>query len=235
MRGEWLRVVNRYLDRHTGGAARPVSFDVDATCPALSELQRRYVDVRTELLGVLDRRDQIPKYHEIDSNQAYISSSVDTQSAWRTFVLYSIGTPNALNAARCPTTAAMLARVPHLVNAFFSILEPGKSIPAHCGPYRGVLRYHLALIVPTRNRPSIRVRDHVHTWTEGEGFLFDDSWEHEVYNKADELRAVLAVDVLRPLPLLPHLVNRMVIWRTSQSEHARDVERKVDRAARDMH
>jgi hypothetical protein len=48
-----------------------------------------------------------------------------------------------------------------LYAAFFSILDAGKSAPAHDGPYCGYLRYHLGLIVP---------RDQA-THDEGEGPL----------------------------------------------------------------
>jgi aspartyl/asparaginyl beta-hydroxylase (cupin superfamily) len=70
----------------------------------------------------------------------------------------------------------------------------------------------------------MRVKDQIHTWEEGKSILFDDSWNHEVYNKSDGLRVVLIVDFLRPLPaplhatnwLLTHLVGR-------HSEEARQI------------
>ena len=34
--------------------------------------------------------------------------------------------------------------------AFFSILAPGKHLPPHRGPYKGVMRYHLGLLIPSR-------------------------------------------------------------------------------------
>jgi aspartyl/asparaginyl beta-hydroxylase (cupin superfamily) len=46
----------------------------------------------------------------------------------------------------------------------------------------------------------IRVKDQFHTWQDGTGFFFDDSWEHEVINKADSVRVILIVDIVRPLP-----------------------------------
>ena len=48
----------------------------------------------------------------------------------------------------------LVAGIPNLFQAFFSILEPGKSIPAHEGPYCGYLRYHLGLIVPEESPPD---------------------------------------------------------------------------------
>ena len=110
----------------------------------------------------------------------------------------------------CPTICSLLDKVPHLIQAFFSILEPGKSIPLHEGPYLGYLRYHLGVRVPKNNPPQIIVNNQPYTWREGEAVLFDDSWPHEVKNNSDDFRAVLIIDVLRPLPFLPKIINQLV-------------------------
>jgi aspartyl/asparaginyl beta-hydroxylase (cupin superfamily) len=129
-----------------------------------------------------------------------------------------LGKPEA-NQARCPQTTALLKKIPGIYQAFFSILDAGKSIPAHAGNYLGYLRYHLGLRVPQNNPPTMRVRDQYHTWEEGRSILFDDSWEHEVYNKSDGLRVVLIVDFFRPLPPSLHVMNWMItrlLMRTSE-------------------
>jgi aspartyl/asparaginyl beta-hydroxylase (cupin superfamily) len=66
----------------------------------------------------------------------------------------------------------------------------------HCGPTNARLRLHLGLVVP--DGCSIRVGDEVRSWVEGRCLLFDDSFEHEVWNDADEERLVLIVDVWHP-------------------------------------
>ena len=76
--------------------------------------------------------------------------------------------------------------------------------------YLGYLRYHLGLVVPKNNPPSMRVNDQIHIWEEGKSILFDDSWEHEVYNKSDGLRVVLIVDLLRPMPRPLHAINTLL-------------------------
>src|SRR4029453_17045489 len=101
-------------------------------------------------------------------------------------------------------------RVPNLIQAFFSILEPGKSIPEHEGPYRGYLRYHLGLRVPKDDPPKLVVNGRDYVWKEGEAVLFADSWPHSVVNHSAEIRAVLIVDIRRPLPAIPDRVNRFV-------------------------
>ena len=90
------------------------------------------------------------------------------------------------------------------------MLEPGKSIPAHHGPYRGYLRYHLGIKVPKESPPSIRLKDQIYHWEEKESVLFDDTWDHEVINKSNQERVVLIIDLLRPLPFLPNQINRFI-------------------------
>jgi aspartate beta-hydroxylase/beta-hydroxylase len=107
-------------------------------------------------------------------------------------------------------TCAALDRVPGVFQALFSILDPGKSIPSHEGPYRGYLRYHLGLIVPEQDPPQIRIKDQIYTWREGEDMLWDDTWEHEVTNHCKDRRVVLIVDIRRPMPLPLTALNRTV-------------------------
>ena len=77
----------------------------------------------------------------------------------------------------------------------FSILEPGKHLPPHRGPYNGVLRLHLGLIVPEpREQLGIRVDNDVYRWQEGEAVIFDDAYEHEAWNRTPHTRVVLFVD-----------------------------------------
>jgi aspartyl/asparaginyl beta-hydroxylase (cupin superfamily) len=205
-----LRFVNAFFDIATGGPRRPAVFDIDRTCPALLELDRNYPAIRQELERLLAEKKAIPRYHDLDPMQRKISAVGDPDKEWKVFYLYAMGEKPEANRARCPATATLLDRIPGLFQAFFSILDGGKSIPAHCGPYRGYLRYHLGILVPRKDPPTIRIKDHYHTWQEGQSILFDDSWEHEVINKSDSDRVVLIVDIRRPMPLPFAAVNRLM-------------------------
>jgi aspartyl/asparaginyl beta-hydroxylase (cupin superfamily) len=201
--------LNKFFDLHIGGANRPVFLDIATTRPELLELDRNFAVIREELLGVLPEKRAIPRYHELDRMQYGISARVDPEKDWKIYPLNIVGVKPAAFCERCPKTTALLDRIPGLFEAFFSILEGGKSIPAHEGPYRGYIRYHLGLVVPEKNPPSIRLKDQVYTWKEGESILFDDSWNHEVYNKCEEDRVVLIVDIRRPMPQPFDAVNRL--------------------------
>lgn len=201
--------LNKFYDLHTGGRRRAVFHDIAKTRPELLELDRNYPVIREELLGILPDKRAIPRYHELDAMQYNISARVDPEKDWKVFPLDMMGVRPPAFCARCPRTTALLDGIPGLFEAFFSILEGGKSIPAHEGPYRGYLRYHLGLVVPEKDPPSIRLKDQVYTWKEGESVLFDDSWEHEVYNSSDGDRVVLIVDIRRPMPQPFDGVNRV--------------------------
>jgi aspartyl/asparaginyl beta-hydroxylase (cupin superfamily) len=200
--------VSNWFRRTAGGEERPVMFDINTTYPALRSLDVSYADIRAELEGVLANRDTLPAYHDLDPDQATISDV--TPKEWKIFYLWAMGERAEPNASKCPKTSALLASIPNVFQAFFSILEPGKSIPEHQGPYCGYLRYHLGLIVPDDAPPRIRVRDEWYTWQEKQSVLFDDSWNHEVVNESTGERIVLIVDVLRPMPLPQTIVNRGV-------------------------
>jgi len=199
----------RFLYKCAGGENRPVFYDVDKIAPALRDLERNYPVIRAELVQVLQSNRNLPTYHELDPSQRGISAGGTKK--WKVFLLYAMGAKPAANRALCPQTSALLDKIPDLFEAFFSILEPGKSVPAHNNNYYGMLRYHLGIVVPKENPPSIRVKDQIYTWKEGEGVLFDDCWEHEVYNQSNGERVVLLVDVLRPLPLPAHMLNLLFV------------------------
>ena len=224
---------NRSFSRAAGGDARPAFYDIDTTYPPFRLLDRNYPVIREELEAVLNYRERIPRYHDLDKGESYISGSEDPDKNWRVFMLWSFAGTPAANQARCPRTTALLNQIPNLYQAFFSILDAGKSIPAHSGTYYGYLRYHLGLRVPKNNPPSMRVKDQWHTWEEGRSILFDDSWNHEVVNKSDDLRVVLIVDVLRPMPRSLHVANWVftrLLFR--HSEEAKQVMANIDKYSR---
>jgi aspartyl/asparaginyl beta-hydroxylase (cupin superfamily) len=215
--------INSFFDRYIGGPQRPVFFDIGRTASALTLITEQQAMVKKELEIVLAARPSIPRYHELDFLQFSISGKLDKEKNWKILMLYAMGERPAANRSLCPKTCQILDNIPGLVQAFFSILDAGKSIPIHAGPYRGLLRYHLALEVPTKNPPSLHIEGQRYVWKEGAAILFDDTFYHEVVNKADEDRVILVVDVLRPLPPLAHLVNRLIMQHAARFIYAKGI------------
>jgi beta-hydroxylase len=95
----------------------------------------------------------------------------------------------------------------------YSLLKPDKHIAPHRGPYGGALNCHLALRVPKqRELCAIRVGNDTRNWEEGRMHVFDDRNEHEAWNRSDELRVVLLMYVVRPLPFPLSAMNRLALW-----------------------
>lgn len=164
--------------------------------PWVQRLEAEWRAIRAELDAVMRFRDRIPSFQDILKEV----STINTDDQWKTFFLMAVGVDCTQNARRCPQTMRLLRGIPGVSTAFFSILSPGKHIPAHRGAYNGVLRLHLGLMVPEpRQRCRIRVADQYLHWEEGKALVFDDTYNHEVWNDTDGYRVVLFVDFARPL------------------------------------
>ena len=163
--------------------------------------------MQEELGRVLDE-GHLPNFQDIVPSQR----ALNADDRWKTFFLVAHDQRIERNCAKCPATSRALDRIPGLTTAFFSVLAPGKHLAPHRGPYNGVLRYHLPLRVPgDGTQCGIRVGDETRYWKEGESLIFDDSYDHEAWNATDEVRVVLFVDVVRPLPFPVQQINRWML------------------------
>jgi beta-hydroxylase len=193
------------------------------TFPWVGRMEEMVPAVRAELDEVLSYRDELPNFQDISIDQASISND----DGWKTFFFLGYGFRSEANCRRCPKTAALLDSIPGLVTGFFSILSPGKHIPPHRGPWRGVVRYHLALKVPEPAQASgIKVGGEEAHWEEGKSLLFDDGYTHEAWNGTDGVRVVLFCDVLRPLRPPADQVNRALIKAISWSPFIQDARNR---------
>lgn len=180
--------------------------------PWIGTVEAGAPEIRRELDALLAQREKIPNFQDISADQRLLTEG----EQWKTFFLYGYGHRIEANCARCPRTTQLLEHIPGMKTAMFSILAPRKHIAEHRGVYKGVLRYHLGLVIPKPNTQCrIRVDTDVRSWTEGESLVFDDSYPHEVWNDSDEYRVVLFVDFLRPLPFPLSLLNRIMVWKIS--------------------
>ena len=153
-------------------------------------LEAGFATVKRELLHLLAG--------DGEGFKAYLSDSQQRLAGWNTFNLFFYGRKFEENCARCPETTALLESLPRLErdHIMFSALNPHARIAPHTGPMNGIIRAHLALIVPSGC--YIRVGPDERAWEEGRVLVFDDSFEHEVWNHSDSLRIVLFVNFWHP-------------------------------------
>jgi aspartyl/asparaginyl beta-hydroxylase (cupin superfamily) len=180
----------------------------NAVFPWTKGIEREWRAIRSELERVLTRQDDLPGFHEISSDVATIS----TDRGWKTFLLCGYGFRSDANIRACPETWRICRKIPGLITAMFSIFEPGKHLPPHRGPYNGVLRLHLGLIVPEpRDQLGIRVENQLYRWREGEVVIFDDAYEHEAWNRTEQTRVVLFVDFIKPTRQPARFLNWLLL------------------------
>jgi aspartyl/asparaginyl beta-hydroxylase (cupin superfamily) len=153
-------------------------------------LREAYPTIRGELEEIL-RSDG-------EGFQGYMSEAQQRLQGWNTYNLFFYGRRFDENCARCPQTTRLLESLPRFErdHIMFSALNPHSRIPPHTGPMNGIIRAHLALVAP----PGcyIRVGPDERTWKEGELLVFDDSFEHEVWNHGDHTRIVLFLNFWHP-------------------------------------
>jgi beta-hydroxylase len=193
--------------------------------PWVKHIEDNWTVIREELERVLEDHAALPNFQDISKDQIEITDD----DRWKTFFLYGYGFRAKLGTEMCPRTAALMREVPGMTTAMFSILSPRKHILDHRGPYKGVLRYHLGLIVPREPEACrIRVGEDIRHWEAGKSMIFDDTFNHEVWNDTDETRVVLFLDVLRPLPFPESAINRLIIKAISFSPFVLDAKRNQE-------
>ncbi len=203
--------------------------------PWSKKLETNWLAMRRELDQILEHQNNLPLFHDISEDQKTISKD----EKWKTFFLYGFGYKSEKNCALCPETTRLIESVPGMMTAFFSILGPGKHIPEHRGPFKGIIRCHIGLKVPApKELCRIRVDNETRFWEEGKSLIFDDSYYHEVWNDTSGTRVVLFLDLIRPLPFPLSLINKTIIKIISLSPLIQDArknqaawEEKFDQAA----
>jgi aspartate beta-hydroxylase len=168
----------------------------------IEDLEQCTDQIRTELLALLPRssgRERV--FHTGEIEQANLRGAEEPPS-WNGYYFFRHGERRTENCAACPATAAALdalplARVPgHGPEVLYSVFSPG----THLLPHRGVTNTrivgHLPLLIP--DDCALRVGGEDHHWREGEVVLFDDTYEHEAWNRSGRTRVVMIFDLWNP-------------------------------------
>jgi hypothetical protein len=149
--------------------------------------------------------------------------------AWR-LINIKIGdkyTKDAYN--HFPFLVKLLKKIPEVCSCAISILQEGVRIPIHIGYYKGIMRYMMPLIVPKdKENVFLVVNEIKYNWTEGVGVLWDDTYPHKVYNNTKEIRVVIYMDIIRPLPNLLCKFNKFIVKLASNSQIVKDEIKKTE-------
>jgi aspartate beta-hydroxylase len=152
-----------------------------------------------------ERWDQVGRTHDAGDRELV------EHGLWTELVLLNkdekVAAMVARNRKMCPITAKLLDGIQCAADmarrgvgeATFSALGGGAHLKPHCGSTNCRLTAHLPLLVP-EGGASIRCGDETRQYREGELMIFDDSYEHEVWQSGapDSVRVVLLIRFWHP-------------------------------------
>jgi len=173
-----------------------------ASFPWIDEFEAETPAIRAELDAVLPNATAAERVFSSTELERQNLRGNGAEPQWTGYYFFRHGARREENCARCPDTTRALGRLPlghvraHGPEVLFSVFTPG----THLLPHRGVTNVrvvgHLPLIVP--EQCALRVGGEVHEWMEGRAVVFDDTYEHEAWNRSARTRVVLIFDLWHP-------------------------------------
>lgn len=168
----------------------------------IASIEAKIPEMRAELLSVLSDGQDFAPYVESSTERPQAANPLINDPSWGAYYFWKHGEIVHEHAARCPVTMAALdlAPMPRIDKrspiALWSLLKAGTHIKPHHGLLNTRLICHIPLVIP--DNCALRVGNETRAWKEGEALIFDDSIEHEAWNRSTETRVVLLFEVWRP-------------------------------------
>ena len=163
----------------------------------ISNIEQNFNKIQEEFNQVYNNQQKLLDVTHFSEEQ----KKVVVPNQWSVFLFRIYNTEIKENTIQCPVTYQCLQQIPNCTTAFFSIMKPDTFVAKHRGAYKGYLRYHLGIKVPDDyTKCGLEFNNQVYHWKEKESIVFDDTYEHSVYNKSNTSRAVLYIDFIRPMP-----------------------------------
>ncbi|XP_008059901.2 aspartyl/asparaginyl beta-hydroxylase isoform X1 [Carlito syrichta] len=193
-RGHFASVWQRSLYNVNGLKAQPWWTPRETGYTELvKSLERNWKLIRDEGLAVMDEAKGL--FLPEDEN-------LREKGDWSQFTLWQQGRKNENACKGAPKTCTLLEKFPETTGCRrgqikYSIMHPGTHVWPHTGPTNCRLRMHLGLVIP-KEGCKIRCANETKTWEEGKVLIFDDSFEHEVWQDASSFRLIFIVDVWHP-------------------------------------
>lgn len=158
----------------------------------LTVLTDNWLKIREEVLGIVTD-EELKKIKNL--NPPYLSDP----NAWKNIYFYNFGWKKHKNCHRFPFTHSLLLKVPNLIFAGITVLEPNSRVLPHNGETNTTIRCHLGLKIPG-GLPDcgVQVGNEMQEWKEGEIMMFSDAHYHQTWNLTNERRFVLVFDIIRP-------------------------------------
>jgi hypothetical protein len=170
-----------------------------ASLPFADEYEAETEAIAAEARAVLERAEGIQAFHYDVPEDGRAALARD----WDAYFFFDEGERLTAHHDACPHTSSVLARLPlghvrdHGPEVCFSIMRPGARILPHRGVTNTRAVLHLGLEIPEGCALNLTGVLEQH-WQRGKCFAFDDTFEHEAWNKSETTRVVLLGDIWNP-------------------------------------
>ena len=172
--------------------------------PWAQRLAEAFADIRSEATRVLHEDRCLPNFVDVAPGvrPGHLAGAAASPS-WEALFFYRHGNRFEANHLRCPATSALLESIElcridsDAPEICFSVLRPGTHILPHHGVTNARLVMHLPLVVPNDCALNL-IGAGEHRWQEGRLVMFDDTFQHEAWNRSQASRTILLMDCWNP-------------------------------------
>jgi len=108
-----------------------------------------------------------------------------------------------------PTLKQIVSLFPDIPNLQVAIFYPGTTVIEKRDLSRILYKYHYGLQVP-KGDVGFKLIDFDVKWEEGEGFVWDGTLPHSIWNHTSEPRIILFADVFREFSMINQLGSKLI-------------------------
>jgi aspartyl/asparaginyl beta-hydroxylase (cupin superfamily) len=188
-----------------------------------SALKENHQVIKKEIKSLLKNGYSGLQMSDFDQVQRdFLKGSKKWSCLWIKFIDTYAGTSDLL-----PTLKRIVKSLEDdIILLHVSILWPGGSLPLHRGVSKSVWRYHYGISIPTGDI-GLEVEGKIIRWKEKEGFLWDDTLEHRVWNNTDQARLIIFADIQRNMTDSQRFKSIQIHKKIQDSEWIKEIQDKL--------
>lgn len=171
--------------------------------PWAPALRNAYPGVRNEAIDLLQDSEGFEDFVRLRKGDRMDNYLGGGRASWEAYFFFRHGKRFDAHHECCPVTSTALTSIElcdianHAPEICFSLLAPGTHILPHYGVTNARVVMHLPLVVPPDCALNV-IGAGEHAWREGKLMMFDDTFQHEAWNRSTTPRLILLMDCWNP-------------------------------------
>lgn len=188
--------IYRYI---LGGTKRPFVYEVKSEYPEFLVFEDNFALIKEELLTLLqERKKQSVAVQKNNLGKQKEEKRGDGDQSSLIFLKDQDFIPEHTKVL-CPQTLHLLNSIPSIQQAYFILLEDGKSFIPPQSTDMTMLLYQLTFLTSPVVATKLKVQELMVPWVEGKSVLLDPTWSHAVVNKSIAPQVTLVLKVQKKL------------------------------------